>query len=115
MYRTKKEVFGKERSIVISFNPILYEKQLFRLKRTVKKEKLRLSELREKLNKGKWRNEQKVKEKINKVLSKEGKKLLRITIIRKEDKLSLSVRRNQKDEEPLNCKFYTHVISLIRR
>ena len=31
------------------------------------------------------------------MLSKEGKKLLRITIIRKKDKLSLSVRRNQKE------------------
>ena len=37
-----------------------------------------------------------MKEKINRVLSKEGKKLLSITIIRKESKLSLSVRRNQK-------------------
>ena len=42
-------------------------------------------------------NEKKVKEKTNNVLSKEGKKLLSITIIRKEGKLSLSVRRNQKE------------------
>jgi len=96
VYRTKKEVFEKMRTIVIAFNPKLYTKQLFRLKKTIQKEKLKLSELKEKLNKGKWRNEQKVKEKIDKELSKEGKKLLSIAIMRKEGKLSLSVRRNQK-------------------
>lgn len=97
VYRTKKKVFGKMRTIVITFNSKLHKKQLFRLKKTIQKEKLKLSELKEKLNKGKWRNEQKVKEKTNNVLSKEGKKLLSITIIRKEGKLSLSVRRNQKE------------------
>lgn len=97
VYRTKKKVFGKERTIVITFNPKLYKKQLFRLKKTIYKEKQKLSELKKKLNKRKWRNEEKVKEKINKVLSKQGKKLLKVTIIRKEGKLSLSVRRRQKE------------------
>ena len=97
VYRTKKKVFGKERTIVITFNPKLYKKQLFRLRKTIYKEKQKLSELKKKLNKRKWRNEEKVKEKINKVLSKQGKKLLKVTIIRKEGKLSLSVRRRQKE------------------
>jgi len=96
VYRTKKKVFGKQRTIVITFNPKLYKKQLFRLKRTIHKEKQKLSELKKKLNKGKWRNEQKVKEKVNRLLSKQGKKLLKVTIMRKEGKLSLSVRRRQK-------------------
>jgi len=97
VYRTKKKVFGKERTIVITFNPKLYRKQLFRLKRTIHKEKQKLSGLKKKLNKGKWRTEQKIKEKIDKVLSKQGKKLLNITIVRKGDKLFLSVRRRQKE------------------
>jgi transposase len=95
VYRTKKEVFGKTRTIVITFNPELYKKQFFHLRKVIQKEKLKLSQLKRKLNKGKWRNEEKVKEKVDKLLSKEGKKLLTVKI-KEGGKLSLSVRRNQK-------------------
>jgi len=97
VYRRKKEVFGKMRTIVVSFNPKLYRKQLFRLKKTISKEKLKIFELKGKLNQGKWRSKRKVREKINKELSKEGKKLLSITLTQKDKKLSLSVRRNRKE------------------
>jgi len=97
VYRRKKEVFGKMRTIVVSFNSKLYRKQLFRLKRTIQKEKLKIFELKGKLNQGKWKNKQKVREKIAKELSKEGKKLLSITLTQKDKKLSLSVRSNRKE------------------
>ncbi len=96
-YRRKKEVFGKIRTIVVSFNPNLYRKQLFRLKKTISKERLKIFELKKKLNQGKWRSKRKVREKVNKELSKEGKKLLSITLTQKDKKLSLSVRRNRKE------------------
>jgi len=97
VYRRKKEVFGKMRTIVVSFNPKLYRKQLFRLKRTIQKEKLKIFELKGKLNQGKWRSKRKVAEKIARELSKEGKKLLSITLTQKDKKLSLSVRSNRKE------------------
>ena len=97
VYRRKKEVFGKIRTIVVSFNPKLYRKQLFRLKRTIFKEKLKIFELKGKLNQGKWRSKRKVAEKIARELSKEGKKLLSITLTQKDKKLSLSVRGNRKE------------------
>ena len=110
VYRKKKEVFGKMRTIVTTFNPKLYRKQLFRLKRTIQKEKLKISELKGKLNKGKWRSKQKVREKIAKELSKEGKKLLNITLTKKDNKLSLSVRGNRKEIYQRTKKFGKNII-----
>ena len=97
VYRRKKEVFGRMRTIVVSFNPKLQRKQLFRLERTISKERLKIFELKGKLSKGKWRSKRKVAEKITRELSKEGKKLLSITLTQKDKRLSLSVRGNRKE------------------
>ena len=51
-----------------------------------------------------------MKEKINKILSKEGKKLFSITMIRKESKLFLSVRRNQKQIYQRTTRFGKNIL-----
>jgi len=83
VHRTTKEVFGEMRTIVVAFDPRLYRKRLFRLTKTIKKEKLKVFELKKKLNQDKWRSKEKVKEKLNKELCQEGKKLLTVTIAKK--------------------------------
>jgi len=110
VYRRKKEVFGKMRTIVTTFNPKLYRKQLFRLKRTIQKERLKIFELKGKLNRGKWRSKRKVAEKIAREPSKEGKKLLSITLTQKDKKLSLSVRSNRKEIYQRTKKFGKNII-----
>jgi len=67
-------------------------------------------ELKGKLNQGKWRSKQKVAEKIAKELSREGKKLLSITLTKKDKKLSLSVRGNRKEIYQRTKKFGKNII-----
>jgi len=52
--RLKREVFGKIRAIVITYNESLYRKKLIRLNKIIEKKKSELKDLKKKLNKGKW-------------------------------------------------------------
>lgn len=66
----RKKRFLEKKDHCYYFRPRLYRKQLFRLKKTIQKEKL---------NQEKWKDEQKVKGKLNRALSKEGERLLVVT------------------------------------
>lgn len=46
VYRTTMELYGKERAVVVSFNPRTYERKIHWLSRTIRKTKKKLQELR---------------------------------------------------------------------
>lgn len=49
VYRTSLELYGKERAVVVSFNPRTYERKIHWLSRTIRKTKNKLQELRRRL------------------------------------------------------------------
>jgi len=96
-FRLKREVFGKIRTIVITYNESLYRKKLIRLNKAVEKKKSEIRELKKKLNKGKWTKKKKIEKKIKSILnSKESKELIDCKVKKKKGVLILSVRKNQR-------------------
>jgi len=49
VYRTSLELYGKERAVVVSFNPRTYERKIHWLRRTIRKTKHKLQQLRKEL------------------------------------------------------------------
>jgi len=95
--RLKKEVFGKIRTIVITYNESLYRKKLIRLNKAIERKKAELRDLKKKLNKGKWTKKKRIEKKIKSILnSKEIKGLIDCRVKKRKGALILSVRKNQR-------------------
>lgn len=102
-YRTMKEVFGVERTVLVTFNRALYLAQQKTLTREINKRKRRLQKLQNSLQRAKARKKGKkpttqgTKNKIRTILSGRHMKDLFTTSIRgKENRLSLQWKFNQK-------------------
>ena len=95
--RLKREVFGKVRTIVITYNESLYRKKLIKLNVAIEKKKSELRNLKKKLNKGKWTKKKRIEKKIKSILnSKESKELIDCKVRKRKGVLTLSVRKNQR-------------------
>ncbi|MBN1271625.1 MAG: IS1634 family transposase [Candidatus Aminicenantes bacterium] len=70
IYQTTMELYGKERSVVVSFNPRTYERKIHWLSRTMVKTKRKLQELRQELKNADGRTTvQSVERHVNEILS----------------------------------------------
>jgi len=95
--RLKKEVFGKIRTIIITYNESLYRKKLIRLNTAIEKKKSELKDLKKKLNRGQWTKKKRIEKKIKSILnSKESKELIDCKVKKRKGVLILSVRKNQR-------------------
>ena len=69
-YRTSLEIYGKERAVAVTYNPLTYRKKIHWLTRTIRKTKRKLQELRQELRTADGRTTvQSVERKVSELLA----------------------------------------------
>lgn len=96
-YRTKENVFGEERTVILTFDEKTKKKNMATLKANITKRYNALKEIEEKVNeklakkrKSKWRNKKNLRERIDKILDKKSTKdLVEYSIVKERGKTKI--------------------------
>lgn len=104
VYSLKKDLFGKERTVVIYYSPLLYRKQLYAFEKKVSKTQEELEEFKTSLiNKTKFKTSESCQKKVNRLLSdKIIQKVFDYTLTTNKDGLlcfEFSINKNEYQEK----------------
>lgn len=105
-HRTTLDVFGQERTIVVTYSPEFFLDQVKTVSLQIKKKTQRLSDLKEKLSKpykkGKRASLESVKKKVEQILSGQHmKELIPVKVFKKDSRIHLSYQIDEKAKDNL--------------
>lgn len=93
VYRTTQRIFGQDRTVVVTYNPVLYRKKGYRLAQLREKTRAALFGLKQEI-KGKHRSTDQVRPKVDKILSKSARNLFHVGLTQQDGEVTLSFRVN---------------------
>jgi transposase len=111
-YRTALEIYGKERAVVVTYNPRTYRKKIHWMSQTIRKTKNKLQELRQELKTADGRTTvQSVERKVNEILSESHiSPVFAVTVSFHEGAYKMSIRTDPLVLKEYRARFGKNII-----